>query len=102
MSIRITSLLCLLVIGLTVLPCARPVNAQLINFAQQGEPGDPGLELLQEEPHDLLFLTEKAGGGWAKVLLLQLPGRSMPADRSGSLKLNVLGIEGKRFHRQMD
>ena len=97
MSIRITSLLCLLVIGLTVWPCARPVNAQLINFAQQGEPGDPGLELLQEEPHDLLFLTDKAGGGWAKVLLLQLPGRSMPADRSGSLKLNVLGIEGKDF-----
>ncbi len=97
MSIRITSLLCLLVVGLTVLPCVRPAHAQLINFAQQGVPGDPGLELLQEEPHDLLFFTEKAGGGWAKALLLQLPGRTMPADRSGSLKLNVLGIEGKDF-----
>jgi hypothetical protein len=69
----------------------------LVNFAQQGEPGDPGLELLQEEPHDLLFFTAKAGGGWAKALLLQLPGRSMPADRTGSLKLNVVGIEGKDF-----
>ena len=55
MSIRVTSSLCLLVIGLTVLPCARPAHAQLINFAQQGVPGDPGLELLQEEPHDLIF-----------------------------------------------
>ena len=95
MSIRITSLLCLLVFGLTAIPCARQVDAQLINYAQQGVPGDPGLELLQEEPHDLLFFTEKAGGGWAKTLLL--PGRTMPADRSGSLKLNVLGIEGKDF-----
>ena len=97
MSIRVTSSLCLLVIGLTVLPCARPAHAQLINFAQQGVPGDPGLELLQEEPHDLIFFTDKAGGGWAKALLLPVPGRTMPTDRSGSLKLNVLGIEGKDF-----
>ncbi len=97
MSIRITSLLCLLVICLTMSLSVRPADAQLLNFAQQGVPGDPGLELLQEEPHDLLFFTEKAGGGWAKTLLLQLPGRTMPADRSGSLKLNVLGIEGKDF-----
>ncbi|MAI72139.1 MAG: peptide ABC transporter substrate-binding protein [Rhodopirellula sp.] len=97
MSIRITSLLCLLVIWLTGSFSVRPADAQLINFAQQGVPGDPGLELLQEEPHDLLFFTAKAGGGWAKTLLLQLPGRTMPADRSGSLKLNVLGIEGKDF-----
>jgi len=97
MSMRITSLLFLLIIWLTMSPCVRPATAQLLNFAQQGEPADPGLELLQEEPHDLLFFTEKAGGGWAKALLLQLPGRTMPADRSGSLKLNVLGIEGKDF-----
>lgn len=97
MSMRITSLLFLLIIWLTMSPCVRPAAAQLLNFAQQGEPADPGLELLQEEPHDLLFFTEKAGGGWAKALLLQLPGRTMPADRSGSLKLNVLGIEGKDF-----
>ena len=97
MSMRVTSLLFLLIIWLTMSPCVRPAAAQLLNFAQQGEPADPGLELLQEEPHDLLFFTEKAGGGWAKALLLQLPGRTMPADRSGSLKLNVLGIEGKDF-----
>ena len=93
MSMRITSLLFLLIIWLTMSPCVRPATAQLLNFAQQGEPADPGLELLQEEPHDLLFFTEKAGGGWAKALLLQLPGRTMPADRSGSLKLNVLGVK---------
>ena len=97
MSMRITSLLCLSAIWLTVSPGVRLANAQLANFAQQGVPGDPGLELLQEEPHDLLFFTAKAGGGWAKALLLQLPGRSMPADRTGSLKLNVVGIEGKDF-----
>ena len=97
MSIRITILLCLFAIWLTVSPDARPANAQLANFAQQGVPGDPGLELLQEEPHDLLFFTAKAGSGWAKALLLPLPGRMMPADRTGSLKLNVVGIEGKDF-----
>jgi hypothetical protein len=97
MSIRNSILLCLFAIWLTVSPCGRPATAQLANFAQQGLPPDPGLALLQEEAHDLLFFTTKAGGGWAKVLLLQLPGRSEPADRSGSLKLNVLGIEGKDF-----
>ena len=97
MSIRNSILLCLFAIWLTVSPCGRPATAQLANFAQQGVPPDPGLALLQEEAHDLLFFTTKAGGGWAKVLLLQLPGRSEPADRSGSLKLNVLGLEGKDF-----
>ena len=89
--------LCLLAIWFTAWTCGYQANAQLANYAQQGKPDDPGLELLQEEPHDLLFLTQKAGGGWAKILLLQLPGREMPADRTGSLKLNVVGIEGKDF-----
>ncbi len=97
MSIRFTISLCLLAIGFTGWPCAYKANAQLLNFAQQGKPEDPGLELLQEEPHDLLFFTQKAGGGWAKALLLQLPGREIPADRTGSLKLNVVGIEGRDF-----
>ena len=97
MSNRISKALLLSVFWLTVSLNVHPAIAQLANYAQQGAPPDPGLALLQEEPHDLLFFTVKAGGGWAKTLLLQLPGRAMPADRSGSLKLNVLGIEGKDF-----
>ena len=44
---------------------------------------DPGLGLLQEEPHDLLFFTEQSGGGWAKVQLLDFPGREPPECGSG-------------------
>ncbi|MDE0862501.1 MAG: ABC transporter substrate-binding protein [Rubripirellula sp.] len=97
MRTQSTISLCLFAIWLTAWPCALPVNGQLANYAQQGKPGDPGLELLQEDSHDLLYLTQKAGGGWAKVRLLELPGRVMPTDRSGSFKLNVVGIEGKDF-----
>ena len=81
---------------LSVLPVA-PVDAQQPNYAQSGTPPDPGLGLLQEDPHDLIYLTEKAGGGWAKVHLLDFPGRTPPADRTGALKFQVLGIEGKDF-----
>jgi len=97
MRTQSTMPLCLFAIWLTAWPCALPVNGQLANYAQQGKPEDPGLELLQEDSHDLLYLTQKAGGGWAKVRLLELPGRAMPTDRSGSFKLNVVGIEGKDF-----
>ena len=75
MSNRISKALFLSVIWLTVSLNVHPAIAQLANYAQQGAPPDPGLALLQEEPHDLLFFTVKAGGGWAKTLLLQLPGQ---------------------------
>ncbi len=71
--------------------------AQRANFAESGEPDDPGLDLLQEEPHDLLFLTEASGDGWAKVRLLDFPGRKLPSSKTGALKIQVLGIEGKDF-----
>ena len=96
MSIRPILLSSLLAIG-CLLPCVEQANAQVANYAQAGQPDDPGLGLLQEEPHDLLFLTAAAGGGWAKLHLLDFPGRTIPTTRTGVLKFNVLGIEGKEF-----
>ena len=49
------------------LTCATNTSAQSLSYATEGRPEDPGLGLLQEEPHDLLFFTEQAGGGWAKA-----------------------------------
>ncbi len=62
-----------------------------------GSARDPGLGLLQEEAHDLVFFTEKAGGGWAKVHLLDFPGRTPPSKPTGALKFQVQSIEGKDF-----
>ncbi len=76
-----------------VSPAANTASAQILNYAQQGEPPDPGLGLLQEEAHDLLFFTEKSGGGWAKALLLDFPGRTPPATPAGTLKFKISGIE---------
>ncbi len=73
------------------------VQAQRVNYAESGQPDDPGLELLQEEPHDLLFLTPASGGGWAKLRLLPLPGRKLPASPTGALNFQVIGIESKQF-----
>tara|TARA_R110002049_G_scaffold2750_10_gene22438 strand:- start:77253 stop:79556 length:2304 start_codon:yes stop_codon:yes gene_type:complete len=72
-------------------------HAQIINYAQSGNPAQSGLELLQEEPHDIIYFTEKAGGGWVKVHLLDLPGRKMPIDRSGALIYRIIDIEAKDF-----
>jgi hypothetical protein len=55
--------------------------AQAANYAQQGEPEDEGLALLQTEPHDIIRFTEKSGGGWAKVRLL---GVAWPKDADRS------------------
>lgn len=73
--------------------------SMMLNYAQTGSPPDPGLELLQEEAHDLLFFTEKSGGGWAKVHLLDFPGRTPPSQdkRTGSFKIQVVGIEAQDF-----
>ena len=84
-------LLCLL--GLVAL-LPTPAAAQIVNYAQQGPPPQAGLELLQETPHDLLFFKPEAGGGWAKVELLDLPGRQMPTTSQGKLKIRVNGIAG--------
>lgn len=73
------------------------VEAQSVNYAQTGNPPDLGLGLLQEEPHDLVFFTEASGGGWAKVFPISFPGRTPPSNPTGSLRFQVLGIEGKEF-----
>lgn len=76
---------------------ATHVQAQLLTFAQSGSPPDPGLELLQAEPYDILYFTEKAGGGWAQVQLLDLPGRRLPSDPKGALKFKLIGYENTDF-----
>ena len=82
---------------LMVCALATVASAQLENYAESGLPDDPGLKLLQEEAHDMLYLKQSAGGGWAKLRLLNFPGRKLPADRSGSINFEVIGIEGKKF-----
>lgn len=79
-----------------------PVNAEIINYAEKGRPEDPGLELLQEEPHDIILFKESAGGGWVKTRLLDLPGRRMPESPKGSLTFRIMGIEAKDFAAKWD
>ena len=93
MNYRLVMLLC--TIWLMFTPGL--ASAQFLNFAQQGEPEDEGLALLQAEPHDIIRFKQSAGGGWAKVRPLDLPGRKMPADPKGDLMVDVLSLEGQRF-----
>lgn len=103
MQIRFEKLLALRSLGIATLLvavwCSECAAQPQVNYAESGTPPDPGLELLQEEAHDLLFFTQKSGGGWAKVLLLDFPGRTPPTTdrRTGSLKIQVLGLEGRYF-----
>ncbi|MDM4015355.1 ABC transporter substrate-binding protein [Roseiconus lacunae] len=89
--------LSLLVVGLLVACSAVPATAQLLTYAESGTPEDPGLGLLQEDPHDIVYFTNGSGGGWAKVRLLAF--REMPsaAARKGTLKFQILGIETDEF-----
>lgn len=73
----------------------RPAMAQLLTFAESGEPEDSGLGLLQEEPHDIIYFTAKSGGGWAKVQLL--PIRDMPSSPQGQLRFSIIGFETDEF-----
>lgn len=78
---------------------ATSANAEIINFAEKGvPPEDVGLELLQEEPHDIILFNESAGGGWVKTRLLELPGRRMPSSQpKDPLGFRIIGIEAKDF-----
>lgn len=87
------SAVCLL-LGLVL---AVSADAQIVNYAETGSPPPAGLELLQEEPHDLIFFTPESGGGWLKARLLNLPGRKLPATPSGSLRFEVMGVEAQEF-----
>ncbi len=87
----------LLVLLISIALCAT-TNAQLIlNYADEGLPPPAGLEILQEEPHDLIYFKKSSGAGWAKARLLPFPGRTLPRDPSGSLKFQVISIEAKDF-----
>ena len=97
LSIRPLLVPCLLVGCLGVMSWSQRAYAQRLTYAQSGEPEDPGLGLLQEEPHDLIFFTEKAGGGWAMTQLLDFPGRKPPTAPTGALKFQVVGVEGKEL-----
>ncbi|MGB7345372.1 MAG: ABC transporter substrate-binding protein [Pirellulaceae bacterium] len=83
-------------IGLILLS-AQPASAQTLNFADSGKPEPVGLELLQEDPHDIIYFTEKSGGGWAKTRLLQLPSRKLPDKPTGNLKFQLLDFAAKDF-----
>lgn len=71
--------------------------AQSSNYSVSDKPEDPGLELLQQEPHDLLFFTKESGGGWVKAVLFDFPGRKPAAKPAGVLTFQILGMEGKDF-----
>ena len=88
------SLLCAVYLLCIAAPRA---SAQLENFAQEGEPPQAGIELLQSDPHDIIRFTEKAGGGWAKVVPVNIPNRKMPTDPKGDLPVEVLGLPGQKF-----
>jgi hypothetical protein len=92
------SLLPILVVSLAwTLCCQASASAQSLYYAQQGQPEELGLGMLQEEQHDLLFFAEASGGGWAKVHLLEFPGRTPPSKPTGALRFHVLSIEGKEL-----
>ena len=92
-SYRVLWLACLIgAFGVSV------AHGEIINFAEKGRPPAPGLELLQEEPHDIILIKEADGGGWVKTRLLELEGgRRMPTDPKGVLKFKIKGIETKEF-----
>jgi len=88
------SLVFILIVGIGLPSIAL---AQLENFAEEGEPAEEGIALLQAEPHDIVRFKPEAGGGWAKVQLLTLPGRKVPAMPIGDLQMEVLSLSGKQF-----
>ena len=94
--IRWINTVAMVVISVVINPTSS--TAQTLNFAEEGEPEEEGIRLLQAEPHDIIRFTEAAGGGWAKVRPLALPGRKMPATLpKGDLPVEVLGLVGQNF-----
>lgn len=92
----------LLVFAFLAMALGSPTFAQVAFYAQQGEPEEEGLALLQSEPHDIVRFKEAAGGGWAKVHLLELPGRKMPLNPKGDLVMQVMSLEGQQFAAKWD
>ncbi|MCC9599346.1 ABC transporter substrate-binding protein [Stieleria sp. JC731] len=96
---RIQPIICfgLLSLGIAISIPHAESSAQMLTYAESGKPEDPGLGLLQEDPHDIVFFTEKSGGGWAKVRLF--PFREMPSQvaQKGTLRFTIIGIEADEF-----
>ncbi|MCS7468042.1 ABC transporter substrate-binding protein [Stieleria sp. ICT_E10.1] len=93
--LRTLGILALGLVGPSVIGLNRPAGAQMLTYAESGKPEDSGLGLLQEEPHDIIYFTEKSGGGWVKSHLL--PVRDMPTTPRGTLQFSILGIEVEEF-----
>ena len=91
------SLRCFAFITIALLSFANVATAQTDNYSTEGEPLEEGIALLQAQPHDIVRFNPEAGGGWAKVQLLPLPGRKVPAKPTGDLTMEVLSLEGKQF-----
>ncbi len=51
-----------------------PLLAQLENFAQEGEPPQAGIELLQSEPHDIIRFKMSAVADGPKPYRSMFPG----------------------------
>lgn len=87
-----------LVATIGLLSTAPAALAQVTStFGVEGQPEQEGIELLQSEPYDMIYFTPAAGGGWAKVVPLDFPGRQLPQQRTGTLAVNVLGLPGKTY-----
>ena len=84
-------------LALGLLSGAASAWAQSPNYSTSDKPEDPGLELLQQEPHDLIFFTADSGGGWVKTVPLEFPGGKPPSNPGGNLTFQILGMEGKKF-----
>ncbi|TWT81231.1 Extracellular solute-binding protein [Planctomycetes bacterium CA13] len=95
-----------LTVAMWLLVCAfafqTPTSAQIVNYADSGRPERVGLELLQEEPHDIVYFTKESGGGWVKVVPLNVRGRRMPTDPRGKLRLRVISLEARNFAADWD
>ena len=70
-------------------------QAQMMTYAEDGVPDDTGLGLLQEDPHDVIYFKQGAGGGWVKSRLLAF--RDMPTSPRGTLRFSIIGIETDEF-----
>lgn len=94
-SLRLSIALAAAIGALSAAPAAL---AQVTStYGIEGQPEQEGIELLQSEPYDLIYFTPAAGGGWAKVVPLDFPGRKLPQQRTGTLEVNVLGLPGKTY-----
>ena len=95
-SVNLRAIAVVLAIGMLAIVAPEGI-AQTASYAQQGEPEDEGIALLQAIPHDIVRFVDSAGGGWAKVNLLPLPGRKVPPMPKGDLALEVLSLPGQQF-----